>query len=271
MSASTRTSVYYFVPEDGDDEAHPNFYTLGRPANKVRLGDVKTTFPLPGGYHFRFKKAFKNTYVWLDLLDDAALVPRFDNQIVAKVARLSLHGVATAHSQRPSSSSFRPVEHHQQQQQHARRGRAPSGGGNSSSSTPPPTRVVSPGQAASSKHHSGDLLGLNSSTAASNISAPVPVKPPAAGAKASPVSSTSAADALHSMDLDWSSSTAPSPSPSPPMIPTSSTPMMSTAPQSTSPMRRPLSSTLNGGPAPPPKASLSIPNDLSSAAKDFKL
>jgi hypothetical protein len=83
-----RTAVLYVVPEDGDDEAHPNFFSIMRAASKVRLGDVKKTFPLPGGYQFRFKKQFKNTFVWMDVLDDHDVVPKFEGQIFAKASRL---------------------------------------------------------------------------------------------------------------------------------------------------------------------------------------
>ncbi|GBG28488.1 Hypothetical Protein FCC1311_047112 [Hondaea fermentalgiana] len=100
------TSVYYFVPEDGDDEAHPNFFSLSKPAAKVRAADVRAAFPLPGAYHLRFKKAFKNTYVWLDVVDDGQIVPRFEGQIFAKISRLSAqHGAAGAAGQMGSGGS----------------------------------------------------------------------------------------------------------------------------------------------------------------------
>lgn len=60
--------------------------------------DVDTTgrcmvqhFPLPGSYHFRFKKQLgESKVVWLDLVDDSAEVPSFDGVILAKVSRISM-------------------------------------------------------------------------------------------------------------------------------------------------------------------------------------
>ena len=49
------TPVSYFVVEDEDEEAHPNVFYVQRSVEKMRLGDVRKLFPLPGSYHFRFK------------------------------------------------------------------------------------------------------------------------------------------------------------------------------------------------------------------------
>lgn len=48
-------------------------------------------FPLPGSYHFRFKKKLgESKVVWLDMVDDSAEVPAFDGVILAKVTRISM-------------------------------------------------------------------------------------------------------------------------------------------------------------------------------------
>jgi hypothetical protein len=83
--------VYYYVPEDGDEEDHPNTFSISslQQDAKVTLGHVKDAFPLPGAYHFRFKTQFKSTFVWMDVMDDAKRVPvAKDGKITCKVSRL---------------------------------------------------------------------------------------------------------------------------------------------------------------------------------------
>mmetsp|Transcript_9665 Transcript_9665/g.11004 ORF Transcript_9665/g.11004 Transcript_9665/m.11004 type:complete len:198 (-) Transcript_9665:684-1277(-) len=84
------TSILYFIPEDGDVESSPNVFSLSS-SSPVSLGEIKKNFPLPGAYHFRFKKAFKNTYVWLDVNNDEDLAPVHDGVILSKVSRLSVN------------------------------------------------------------------------------------------------------------------------------------------------------------------------------------
>ena len=82
--------VYYFVPEDGESESGElNAFHIRRPIEKIRLGDVRTKFPLPGNYHFRFKRGFRKSYVWYDVADDYAVVPNFQGILTCKVVRLS--------------------------------------------------------------------------------------------------------------------------------------------------------------------------------------
>ncbi|KAG5179771.1 hypothetical protein JKP88DRAFT_346794, partial [Tribonema minus] len=61
--------IRYFIPSDGDDADHPNVFQLPSSAvsggnGTLRLGDVMRHFPLPGTYHFRFKKKFRDGFVW---------------------------------------------------------------------------------------------------------------------------------------------------------------------------------------------------------------
>mmetsp|Transcript_18010 Transcript_18010/g.29843 ORF Transcript_18010/g.29843 Transcript_18010/m.29843 type:complete len:241 (-) Transcript_18010:145-867(-) len=63
------------------------------------LGQVKSAFPLPGRYHFRFKSPLvpggdreskHNISVWMDCVDDRQPIPTWKNSIVAKVTRTSV-------------------------------------------------------------------------------------------------------------------------------------------------------------------------------------
>lgn len=73
--ASSKTLVYYFVPEDGDIPSEPNAFPI--PKSPVTLGDLRAYFPMPGEYQFRSKYLYNGSQVWLDLTDDAATVPEF--------------------------------------------------------------------------------------------------------------------------------------------------------------------------------------------------
>ena len=96
-------NVYYVVPEDGDtDEAHPNWVEVRGAGQQLKLGELRAAFPLPGTYHFRFKRAFRGSAVWLDVLDDDAPVPVFEGAIIAKVSRLSARSGAV-----PASAASR--------------------------------------------------------------------------------------------------------------------------------------------------------------------
>jgi len=63
------------------------------------LGDIRSNFPLPGKYHFRFKTSpipsgehygkGNNMSVWMDCVDDKRPVPFWRNSIVAKITRIS--------------------------------------------------------------------------------------------------------------------------------------------------------------------------------------
>lgn len=91
----------YFIPEDGDDEMNPNVFLAPKPRHPgtpPSLGGVKDAFPLPGTYHFRFKSPLypggdrdKGAMaVWMDLINDADLIPTWKNAVVAKVTRISM-------------------------------------------------------------------------------------------------------------------------------------------------------------------------------------
>jgi len=90
--------VLYWIPSDQDDMLSPNeFYVRAGGADGVlRLGEIRAAFPLEGRYHFRFKTAYKKSYVWKDLCRANAQAPRFEGAIFAKVARLALRAVSSS-------------------------------------------------------------------------------------------------------------------------------------------------------------------------------
>ena len=97
-SSQTLHNCSYFIPEDGDTETNPNVFLApksSRPGYPPTLEQVKTAFPLPGRYHFRFKTTLipgvdKGPVVWMDCIDDSQPVGVFRNSIVAKITRISL-------------------------------------------------------------------------------------------------------------------------------------------------------------------------------------
>lgn len=91
----------YFVPEDGDSELQPNVFLAPKPRQQgmpPTLGEVKSAFPLPGRYHFRFKAPLipggdreKNGMaVWMDCVDERQTIPVWQNGIIAKVTRIGV-------------------------------------------------------------------------------------------------------------------------------------------------------------------------------------
>ncbi|CAN0338378.1 unnamed protein product, partial [Discosporangium mesarthrocarpum] len=108
--------IRYFIPSDGDDPDHPNVFQLHSSSvtnGTVRFADVKARFPLPGSYHFRFKKKFRDGFVWVDMSDGSTIVPSYEGVYTAKVARLPLnnstvgglgHSVGGGHSMAGVSS-----------------------------------------------------------------------------------------------------------------------------------------------------------------------
>jgi hypothetical protein len=81
--------VYYHIPEDFDDPESPNAFGIAKAMDEIRLRDVKENFPLEGTYHFRFKYVYNKVPVWMDLNNEQAKVPQFQNKIVAKATRIS--------------------------------------------------------------------------------------------------------------------------------------------------------------------------------------
>lgn len=95
------TTIKYFIPEDGDSEVQPNVFLAPKPRQQgypPTLAELKSAFPLPGRYHFRFKSPLvpgadreKSAMpVWMDCTDDRQYVPTWRNTIVAKVSRVGI-------------------------------------------------------------------------------------------------------------------------------------------------------------------------------------
>jgi len=104
------SQIRYYIPEDGDNENHPNVFLLPSSTKSLstgegsgsgmspKLGDIRSAFPVPGNYHFRFKCPLvpgtdreKNTIsVWMDCYDDNSHVGVWKNTVFAKVTRI--HG-----------------------------------------------------------------------------------------------------------------------------------------------------------------------------------
>ena len=83
------TFVYYFVPEDNENETKMNLFIVYKDYKELRLKDIKDSFPLPGEYHFRFKFEFQEKSVWIDFNNPNAVLPRYNGKIIMKVSRLS--------------------------------------------------------------------------------------------------------------------------------------------------------------------------------------
>lgn len=82
--------VRYWCLEDDDDAQHPNVFSMPGPAGlDMRLADIKQYFPLPGSFHFRFKRRVGGVPMWVDVGEDEQTVPRWeDGTIFMKVTRL---------------------------------------------------------------------------------------------------------------------------------------------------------------------------------------
>lgn len=81
------TNIFYYVPEDNEDYSQLNFFPIQKNINEITLTDVKTYFPLPGEYHFRFQYRYQGQNVWLDLSNEKGKLPITDGMIIMKVLR----------------------------------------------------------------------------------------------------------------------------------------------------------------------------------------
>lgn len=100
--------VYYHIPEDFDDQESPNAFGIPKATDEIRLSDVKENFPLQGTYHFRFKYLYNKLPVWMDLNNDQAKVPQFQNKIISKATRICWNS-----SQLPLECPIPPPVHSQ--------------------------------------------------------------------------------------------------------------------------------------------------------------
>ena len=83
------TFIYYFIPEDNENENKMNIFIICKNYQDIRLQDIKDNFPLPGKYYFRFKFEFMEKSVWVDFNKPDGGLPKYDGKIIMKVTRLS--------------------------------------------------------------------------------------------------------------------------------------------------------------------------------------
>ena len=83
------TFIYYFIPEDNENENKMNIFIIYKNYKDIRLQDIKDNFPLPGKYYFRFKFEFMEKSVWIDFNNPVGALPKYDGKIIMKVTRLS--------------------------------------------------------------------------------------------------------------------------------------------------------------------------------------
>ena len=83
------TFVYYFIPEDNENENKMNIFIIYKNYKDVKIQDIKDNFPLPGEYIFRFKFEFMDKNVWIDFNNPSGTLPKYDGKIIMKVSILS--------------------------------------------------------------------------------------------------------------------------------------------------------------------------------------
>ena len=69
------TFVYYFIPEDNENESKMNIFIIYKNYKDVKIQDIKDNFPLPGEYIFRFKFEFMEKNVWIDFNNPSGALP----------------------------------------------------------------------------------------------------------------------------------------------------------------------------------------------------
>ncbi|GMI33366.1 hypothetical protein TeGR_g8453 [Tetraparma gracilis] len=212
------TSIRYFIPTDGDDEAHPNIFLLPSTQQPpLLLSQVRSSFPLPGAFHYRAKTNLGKGHVWLDVVDGNELVPSFRQASGEQTITLKLTRLEQGGDYNPPS---RPVPARAPAPAQARAAPAPSAPSPRSTTPPPPQtgsllfdvdepsasapptpqRTASPAQpAAMQSRPSSDFLSaetsasdelLNMGMAAAAVGAPAKargVSEPAAPAAPAPV------------------------------------------------------------------------------------
>lgn len=98
--------VRYIVPEDGDDERHPNVFRV-ESAGPLTLAVLKQEFPLPGIYFFRALRTIGGQQLWMDVIEDSSLVvPEGEEaNIFLKVSRLQTASGSSHHGSRAHDAS----------------------------------------------------------------------------------------------------------------------------------------------------------------------
>lgn len=100
--------ISYFIPEDGDSQEHPNVFECPGSVQSLTVAALRKVFPVPGKYHFRAVRLVGNMNVWLDLVDEAGIVPSHNGEITLKVTRISLEAVTASSGPRASLQTSAP-------------------------------------------------------------------------------------------------------------------------------------------------------------------
>ncbi|CAE8602944.1 unnamed protein product, partial [Polarella glacialis] len=108
--------IFYYIPADGDEAEAPNAFPILKADGRVLLQDVRSKFPLPGTYHFRFRMRYgiePSQVTWMDVTDPTSQVPSCDGKVLAKVSRVSWDSAASplqaaAASAAPAAAAQRP-------------------------------------------------------------------------------------------------------------------------------------------------------------------
>eukprot|EP00929_Paragymnodinium_shiwhaense_P096923 TRINITY_DN5866_c0_g1_i1.p1 TRINITY_DN5866_c0_g1~~TRINITY_DN5866_c0_g1_i1.p1 ORF type:complete len:174 (+),score=43.26 TRINITY_DN5866_c0_g1_i1:177-698(+) len=101
--------VYYWLPGDNDESEHPNVFHMQSVDKAVKLRDIRSKFPLPGSYHFRFKMKWEQNAVWMDVTNEDSSVPLFDDKIFAKVLRVTWDGQANGKASGAPAPAAQPA------------------------------------------------------------------------------------------------------------------------------------------------------------------
>ncbi len=83
------TLVYYFIPEDGEDQKLLNTFGIPKSLNRIKIEDIKLNFPLKGEYIYRVKIKHKKEYIFIDVIEENEVLPSYDNKIILKVNRIN--------------------------------------------------------------------------------------------------------------------------------------------------------------------------------------
>jgi len=131
--------IKYFIPEDGDDEKHPNVFFLKRAPTQqdLTLREIKKSFPIPGNYHFRFLTNIASYTVWLDVVNDDDTAPSFENGIFCKINRIPNKTFGSDDIRKSQ------IERHSQEEQTQSRNETSNNNHSKQPQQPPPSRVAS--------------------------------------------------------------------------------------------------------------------------------
>jgi len=103
--------VHYFIPNDDDDVKQLNAFRISKSVESLRLRDVRSEFPLPGRYHFRFKLKHDGAFVWIDVTNENSAVPQYEGKITCKVLRISWDDTDSPSRPQTTSAAPQPAQH----------------------------------------------------------------------------------------------------------------------------------------------------------------